>query len=174
MFAASVAFAYAAWEAYIEDVAIEVTEFMADDIDAEHVPATAQKAIDDPKTKPSAWELLVHPGWRRLWVKRVRLAAKGDETQNLYGLNTARESQVRGLFELVGLDPFRATQKDELAALDLLVTERGTVVHTATTPDDFKKGNAKKHRDLVLALADAVDETLRTQAHALTGKYPWT
>lgn len=173
MYAASVAFAYAAWEAYIEDVAIEAVRHLATEIDPANMPVTARDAIHNLKPSPTAWTLTVHPGWRALWRDEVETRAKGDETKGSFGVNTAREAQVRTLFNIVGLDPFASVKKADLATLEDLVSARGSVVHAATTPEDFKKSKAKSYRDLVVRLTEAVDDTLCGQIMTLTSKAPW-
>lgn len=168
MFVASVALTYAAWEAYVEDVAIEVTEHLAGVIKAEVLPDSARQAIE--AKKPSTWDLAVHPGWQTLWKNLVREIAHGDASSETYGMNTANEGQTKKLFLAVGLDPFRDVTREDLDALKELVSARGTVVHTATAPETFKKATAKGYRELVDKLVTAVDSAVWDQAKALEKK----
>jgi hypothetical protein len=171
MFVASVALAYAAWEAYVEDVAVEVSSFLADHADAAMVPSSVRLEIE--KQSPTAWELTVHPGWKELWKARVQAQAKGDPDAGKFGMNTARIKQVIILFKSVGLDFVSVIDPRDRSALEELVTARGAVVHSANTPVDFNKGVAKGYRDLVERVTKAVDESLRLQAEDLVGKSPW-
>lgn len=171
MFVASVALTYAAWECYIEDVAIEVVTVLADEVDSSKVPDSVRSALE--KTKPSTWQLIVHPGWRELWKALVKAAAKGDEESATFGMNTARIHQIIRFYELVGLDPLQVLTKDEKSRLEALVTARSAVVHTATAPTDFKKAKATEYRELVDTVAAKVDEGLRAGAASLTGTSPW-
>lgn len=171
MFVASVALSYGAWEAYVEDVAIEVTRFLAEKVDPSNVPNSARVSIES--GKPTAWELAVSPGWRHLWVSGVSRSAKGDEAANVFGMNTAGTRQIVRLSEAVGLDLLEGVTKGDREAIDELVIARGKVVHTATPPDDFNKAKAREYRDLVLRVSGAVDSNLRSQCHSLTGEYPW-
>ncbi|MCS5507134.1 hypothetical protein [Curtobacterium flaccumfaciens] len=171
MFVASVALTYAAWEAYVEDVAIEATEFLAGAVAEDRVPESARRAIEG--EKPSAWQLTVHPGWRTLWVQGVRALAKGDADAGRFGMNTARVRQITTLFLPVGLDFIGAIEKTDRSALEKLVTARGSVVHSASTPSSFNKAAAKGYRDLVTRMADAADEHIRAQVEELTTKSPW-
>ncbi|UXZ57970.1 hypothetical protein [Curtobacterium sp. Arg-1] len=171
MFVASVALTYAAWEAYVEDVAIEATEFLANHTAVDRVPETARMAIED--GKPTAWQLTVHPGWRALWVGGVRALAKGDADTGRFGMNTARVKQITTLFLPVGLDFISAIEKADRSALEKLVSARGSVVHSASAPDSFNKGAAKGYRDLVARMASAADEHLRQQVEQLTAASPW-
>lgn len=171
MFVASVALTYAAWESYVEDVAVEVTEILARSIDESAVPAEVRKSIEE--TKPTTWELAVHPGWRELWVRNVKSRAKGEPDSNKFGMNTARVRQIILLFEPVGLDFVGILAADDKRLLEKLVTDRGEVVHSASTPDRFNKSTAQGYRDLVERMAVAADEHLRAQAEKALGGSPW-
>lgn len=171
MFVASVALTYAAWEAYVEDVAIEATEALAHATAEDRVPDSAREAIE--KGKPTAWQLTVHPGWRSLWLQGVKTLAKGDAEAGRFGMNTARIKQITTLFLPVGLDFVGAIVKDDRSALEKLVTARGLVVHSASAPESFNKAAAKGYRDLVARMASAADEHLRRQVEELTGTTPW-
>jgi hypothetical protein len=165
MFVASVALTYAAWETFVEDSAVEVTEHLAGMIRPEVLPQSAREAIEG--TKPTTWELAVHPGWQALWVARVRTLARGDVDSATYGMNTANEAQTRKLFQVVGLDPFRTVAKADLIDLEALVRARGEVVHTASAPESFKKATAKGYRDLADRLVHAVDASLWKDVDAI-------
>lgn len=171
MFVASVALSYAAWEAYVEDVAIECTESLANTTADDRVPDSAREAIE--KGKPSAWQLTVHPGWRALWVQGVKAMAKGDADAGRFGMNTARVKQIATLFLPVGLDFVGAIDEPDRSALEELVSARGAVVHSASAPESFNKAAAKGYRDLVARMASAADEHLRQQIEKLTGTTPW-
>lgn len=99
MFVASVALTYAVWEAYVEDAAVEVSSFLADNIDPGRVPASARSAIES--VSSSAWELTVHPGWREIWKSRVMALAKGDPSGDQFGMNTAGTKQIELLYSAV-------------------------------------------------------------------------
>lgn len=172
MFVASVALTYAAWEAFVEDIAVELSEFLADNVSEAMVPEDVRKAIED--VKPTPWELTIHPGWRELWKARVRARAKGDANASEYGMNSARVKQIILLFRTVGVDFFRDISQADKDMLEKLVTARGGVVHSASAPEDFKKSVAKGYRDLVEAMAVKATASLREQATTLVGTAPWS
>jgi hypothetical protein len=177
MFVASVALTYAAWEAYVEDLAVEATQHLSESIDAADVPESSRQAIESRKSNP--WDLFVHPGWRAIWRDAVLVKAKGEQSKDPksrdeFGMNTAREKQIRTLFRAVGIDFMDKVSADDRAALEDLVTARGEVVHAASAPAAFKKSKAKAYRDLVERMALVADEELRQQITALTGKEPWS
>jgi hypothetical protein len=68
LFVASVALSYAMWENYVEDVAIEVTTFLSEELPPALVPDEVRDAIT--KAHPNPWDIAVHPGWRALWWER--------------------------------------------------------------------------------------------------------
>lgn len=176
MFVASVALTYAAWEAYVEDLAIEATRHLSGGVAAAHVPESSRQAIENRKS--TQWELFVHPGWRAIWLDAVVAKAKGEQSKDPksrdeFGMNTAREKQIRTLFRAVGIDFMDRVSLADRAALEDLVTARGEVVHAASAPAAFKKSKAKEYRDLVERMALIADEELRVQIGALIGKDPW-
>ncbi len=168
LFLSATAMAYAVWENYVEQVAIEAAAFLAAVVEPDKVPTGVQTEL----AKRNAWQLTVHPGWRAIWVEMVTLRAVGSDDPSHYGMNTAGLKQVTGLFELVGTEAF----KDVAAAdrLEQLVRDRGTIVHTAQAPDAaFKKADATGWRDYVHDLYEAFDQSVRHQLSELAGEAPW-
>jgi hypothetical protein len=171
LFVASIALSYAVWENFAEDLAMEAVTFLAQEIDPADVPDAAKTFIEQGTTP---WELAVHPGWRELWVSRVRGRSKGrDDRDEDFGLLTANVKKVRGLFAHMGLDPFADIEADRLVALDDLVSLRGTIVHTGRPPADFVKSDATGSRDLVKDLAEEADKAVASQIESLTKSKPW-
>jgi hypothetical protein len=172
LFVASVALSYAVWENYVEEVAIEVTTFLSKTIAEASVPSSVRDWIM--KSHPTAWDLVVHPGWRELWVQMVRARAKGEPGKELdFGMLTANAKNVGGLFDRVGVQPFCDVTDDELAELDRLVEQRGRIVHTGKAPDEFRKKNATDWRAFVEELSKKVDASIAREARTLIGKAPW-
>lgn len=172
MFVAAVVLTYAAWEGYIEDVAVEVTEHLANNTPPEDVPESTRKSIED--SGPSQWEYSVHPGWIGLWTRCVGLYAKGsDDDKPPFGMNTANVKNVIALFQRVGLDPWRDVSKEDKSGIEELVRLRGNVAHTGGTPDDFKKALAQDHLARVERVVSAIDASVEKQAKRLTGHEPW-
>jgi hypothetical protein len=172
LFVASVALSYAMWENYIEDVAIEVTGFLGDQLEPALVPAAVREWIT--KSHPNPWDIAVHPGWRALWRADVERLAKGEsDAEGEFGMNTANKRNVARLFERVGVDPFVEVSADDLERLDTLVRERGEIVHTGKAPKEFYKENATGWRGFVDEFAAKVDNACAAGASALVGKSAW-
>jgi hypothetical protein len=172
MFVAAVVLTYAAWEGYVEDLAVEVTRHLAKDTRPENVPATARKAIE--AMQPSQWEYSVHPGWRGLWTRCVTEYAKGTEGDNPpFGMNTANAKNTIALFQRVGVDVWGALEEADKSGIESLVRLRGEVAHTGGTPTNFKKGLAQEHLARVKRVVELIDQVAQLKTHALTGTHPW-
>lgn len=140
LFVASVALSYAVWENFVEDLLIKAVEFISANIVPSDVPETAKTFISRDATP---WDLAVDPGWRSLWVARIRERAKGREDgDRSFGLLTADVAGVRRLYENAGLDPFNGLDKPKRDELDGLVRVRGEIVHTGKAPASFVKADA--------------------------------
>jgi hypothetical protein len=177
LYLAAVAFSYAVWENFIEDLAIELTDRLAIAIDPARVPDAARKAIEK---NAQPWELAVHPGWRGLWVERVRGLAKGSDEPGQWGINSASKDQVDNLFKVVGIDPVperidapipRTQRKEPPAGVSLnadgtldvkralrgLIAVRGEAVHTAKTSNPLFKAEVFWWGDFVRGLYRATN-----------------
>lgn len=171
LFLSSTAMAYAVWENYVEQVAIELTEFIARNVPSDSVPEIPRQEL----SRRDAWEIAVYPGWRELWIDLVRNRAVGSESGTTdFGLNTANCAQVKKLFDLVGVVAFDGVPSEVLSRLDELVAARGTIVHTAQAPSKtFRKADAVGWRDFVGELYEAFDRSVAGQAESLVGSAPW-
>lgn len=157
LYMASVTFAYAVWENFVEELAVELVEKLAELLEPDQISRPQVREFIEKDATP--WELAVHPGWRMLWVDRVKKLAVGEEDGG-WGLNTANSRNTRRLFESVGINPFPDTYTDRL---DALVALRGEIVHTAATKQPIYKAEVRQHTDLVRALSTEVDEEARKQ-----------
>ena len=171
LFAATIVFIYGIWENYIEQLAIEVVSNLAPNIDPSKLP----EAVRNKLKNKNAWELLVHPGWRMLWLDTVTTAAIGDG--NNHGLNTAKSSSVKYLLSLAGIDTILDELPDSvsnaipehvkvddvttLKALDVFVELRGEIVHTGKAPSALRKHHVKKWKLFIEVLIEEIDASSR-------------
>jgi hypothetical protein len=175
LFAAAIAFAYGVWENYVEQLAIELTQTMAERLDPKKVPDRVRRLLE----KSTAWELAVAPGWRQLWVKKVEAKAVGDDEEK-FGLNTAKAGQVQDLLELAGVEGalanisaggvpehLRESVSSVADAVNQLVALRGQIVHTGSVPGSLRKGHVREWRDFVENLASALDSVCRKRCKEL-------
>lgn len=170
----AIALVYASWEAYIEQVAIEVVDFMATHLDPADVPVDARDALAE---KVDPWGM-AGDGWRHAWKDLIELEMLGDGSSS-FGLNNAKPGPVITKFKVVGLDPFlnvkwqkKSTQAVK-SSLNALVELRGQVVHTATAPKGAGLKRVRDDKDLVTRVVDLVDKSLGAQASKLVGHPPW-
>lgn len=188
LYLGAVAFTYAVWENYVEDLALEMADTIAPEIEPSKVPEAAKTMIT---AEATAWEMSVHPGWRGLWVNRVRVEAKGDESIGRWGLNTASVRNVSTLFRSIGLDPvpervsapmngnkplptpprMSVRSYDNTVHVDTvlkaLIDLRGEAVHTAQTKDKLLKNEVHWWRSFVITLYEATDQRALRQCEEL-------
>lgn len=167
---------YAAWEGYVEQLAISAVDWLAPRIGPAGVPQTVRQTLES--CGATAWDF-AGDGWRAVWTKAVRDHAVGDGTAT-FGLNTAGPGQVIRLFEeYVGYDPLagvswqNANSDTVRRRLVKLVRERGTIVHTAQAPQNYGIQRYRNHRAFVERLADLFDDRAKTQLAQLGGADPW-
>ena len=186
LFAAGGVFLYGVWENYIEQLAVELVKTIAEKIDPAKVPESVRKELE----RKSTWELVVSPGWRKLWVEMVKEKAfgKGD---GHFGLNTAKARQVQSLLAMVGienaleeisksivpkdlrsyLEDKNGNSKEVVTFLDELVELRGKIVHTGSVPDILRKRHVRGWRIFIKRLAKELDDRCVKQRETmLTGK----
>lgn len=170
------ALTYAAWEAYVEDLAIEVVAFLSKTIPVSKVDDEVRTKIAENVPK---WSL-AGSGWRKVWRDQVYVFARGTLGTKNFGMNTADAETVLKLFALVGVQPFRdvrwknATTSQVKDRLQSLVRDRGTVVHTAQLPTKYGLNNARRHREFVDRLLVKLDATVEAQVTKIAGgKAPW-
>jgi len=176
IFASAVVFSYGVWESYVEDLAIELTSKVSAAIEPENVPDNVKELLESAST----WELSVHPGWRELWVERVKVTAKG-EGEN-YGLNTANVKQVSKLLKIAGVDEIFKSLPEEIvpqhlsssgqaktvaAAINELVKLRSEIVHSGAVPRTLRKHHSREWRQFVEDLVTEVDSVCRKRCGAL-------
>ena len=174
IFAAAVVFSYGVWESYAEELAIELVPGLSKEVHPSRVPEYVQKFLEE----GSPWEMNVHPGWRTLWVQRVKVTAKGEGDK--YGLNTAKVKQVSSLLKAAGVnEPFKGLPATIVpphlsgqvasvgAAVDELVKLRGEIVHSGSVPTSLKKNDAREWRQFVENLATHLDQVCRQECAKL-------
>ncbi len=175
LFAASVVFLYGVWENYVEQLAIETAKSLSAAVSADKVPEAIKKELK----KKTAWELSVSPGWRDAWVEIVSAKAVGDESEEKYGINTARHGTVVFILQLAGVqDPFMqvsAPTPPHLApqvssvkdAIESLVKLRGEIVHTGQVPPALVKYHVTEWASFIEQLTKEIDASCRKQCKAL-------
>lgn len=163
LYMASVVFAYAVWENFVEQISIEVVTRLAD-------PAAGLRPeqLNRPQVRAlieegaSVWELAVYPGWKQLWINRVKQSAVGEDGRG-WGVNTANAKNTVKLFKGIGISPFPEGTAEQL---DALVALRGEIVHTGKTRQPIYKDEVSGWRKLVAKLCYAVDVDARLQCQA--------
>lgn len=157
LYLSSVSFAYAVWENFVEELAIELVTALGDALRPNQLNRPAVRDLIEKNA--SVWDLSVFPGWQQLWVTRVSELAKGTDDGG-WGLNTANYKNCRKLFEVVGIGPI---PKDCETRLNTLVALRGEIVHTASTTEPLYKKEVGEWKAFVTELVSTVDTDARAQ-----------
>lgn len=159
LYMASVTFAYAVWENFVEEIAMELVTSLAhstDGLQPEQLRPHVRELIED---RATPWELAVEPGWRQLWIRRIKEMAVGEDGGG-WGINAANFKNTKRLFKAVGINPLPDACKDRL---DALVDLRGEIAHTAKTKTPIYKAEVGEWSDFVADLCSEVDVTSRKQ-----------
>lgn len=158
---------YAAWEVYAEDSVVAAVETLTVEGTLKQLPDKLRGFIAGESRDP--W-VLAGDGWRAATLDAVTRRVRGDETSTgagKFGINTAGPGQLTSLHEdLFGerlLDNCRwqgmtATKvKKELATL---ITVRGAIAHTGTTPGSLNLAGTESWRAFVWTLGQKLDAQL--------------
>ncbi|MGP5269699.1 hypothetical protein ACTXK0_04710 [Corynebacterium variabile] len=179
LYISALTFAYAVWENYVEDLAVELVNVLSREIRPEKIPEKVYKGFTK---QADAWSLLYNPGWKALWVDRVETAARGSGKRN-YGMNTANKEQCDHLFSLIGIDPIpvnikvantgRVLKPGNIESkggsvevehlLSELILVRGEAVHTAKTTTVLKKREVLWWSNAIRTLYEETDRFARAQ-----------
>ena len=182
LYLGAVAFSYAVWENYVEDLAVEAAGWLAEEVEPSRLTGKVQRFISK---DASVWELAVHPGWRGLWVERIIALAKGDGKSGRWGLNTASLQNSSDLLMSAGVEPLPqrlgaparrpAPTRVDIGSdgtvdvdqcLRVLIEVRGQAVHTAQTADKLFKAEVLWWRDFVEALYTETNTRAEEQCRA--------
>ena len=167
----------ALWEAYVEDLAAGGLEFLIAKAKTHEVlPSTVRERIAQKLTTANAWKL-AGDGWR----EQCRHNLKEVLAKTTGSLNTPKTEQVDELFEKVlGMKSLSMKwhwagrpRASAVAAVDALVTLRGSIAHRVQAARAVRKRDVDEARELVLRCALASHNAVRLHIHTLTGEYPW-
>jgi hypothetical protein len=167
----------ACWEALVEDLASLALDFMIDNAkDYKAFPPSVLDRVGSKYSGPNAWTL-AGDGWKKaLRDSYTEILAK---TTGI--LNTPRAPQVDDLFQKsVGLKSVSAcwywkgrSKAKAIAALDDLVTLRGSIAHRVTSSKYVYKKDVSAAIKLASYLAAKTSNSVRTHVHSSIGKHPW-
>lgn len=161
-----VVLAYAAWEVYVEDGLIWAAEQMANATNFSRIPS-ATRAFVAQSVSSDPWRLAAD-GWRHELVDAVTRRVRGDDAnESSYGINTAGPRQISAIYdEIVGerlLNNCRwasFSNRKVKERLALLVTVRGSIVHTGRPPGALHLRGVRDWREFVERLGRKLDTEL--------------
>lgn len=167
----------ACWEAYVEDLASPALKFQIEN--AKDHTKISKQVLDRVGTKYSgvnAWAL-AGDGWRKaLQANLSEVLAKTTGA-----LNTPKSVQVDELFlKTLGVPKMSnnwtwrgRTITRAVAALDSLVTLRGSIAHRVQHSGSVRKRHVTDAIQLISMLSAKSSNTVRTHVHRQIGKDPW-
>ncbi len=167
----------ACWEAFIEDLAENaLSALIAGVTNPLAIPSEVRERIASKLSGPKSWSL-AGDGWKAACRNHLREVLERTVGQ----LNTPKTSQVNELFEKVlGHKNLSSdwkwrgrSAKGAQAALDVLVTLRGSIAHRLITTRSVKKIHVVDAQILLLKLAWRSHNAVNSGIRILIGDNPW-
>ena len=176
-----VVFIVAAWEAFIEDVAIQATDhLLRHATDPSTLPLPIRKAVakslSADKDELAVWKL-AGEGWKTIAVSyRDNVIRKEVDT-----FNTPKPDKIDSLYQKLldirhlsntwywkGISAANASRK-----LREFVELRGAIAHRGQLTESVKRVLVEDRRMFILRLAAKTSNVVRTSVRTQSGKYPW-
>lgn len=164
----------ACWEAYVEDICEEATDFVIDNVPAaEDLPRGLQESIATKlfnERNPLAVWTKIGTGWQSLAKQRVR-----ELTEALHHPNMAK---VKSLFNTtLGIRDIskewhwqRVSPKLARKKLKEFIKMRGDIAHRVQLEDTVKKSTCTAFLKYVNGIIKATDRAVNTQVETLAGR----
>jgi hypothetical protein len=167
----------ACWEAFVEDLAKNsLAAVIAVATDPLVIPTEVRDRIASKLQGQKAWQL-AGDGWKTACKNHLKEVLE----RTIGMLNTPKTAQVNELFEKVlghkNLSSDwkwrgRSVQAAQ-AALDALVTLRGSIAHRVKTAQSVKKSDVAEAQVLLLRLAGRSDNAINSAVNSLVADKPW-
>ena len=171
----------AAWEAFVEDLAIEGFDFLLNNASThDAIPSKVRGLVGEDLLKASdskdLWKL-ADMGWKSILKthkKKYHKRYAGD-------LNTPKYKQIDTLFEsLLGIRSVsrfwywqRQSADYSRTRLDKYITVRGQIAHRASTEESITKLYVKEYANFIYRLAVKTANRTSTHIHKLVEADPW-
>lgn len=137
-----VALCYAAWEVYVEEAMHGAVEHLLSNLAAQDLPSELRKWIASEYGKNDPWKF-AGDGWKTEARNLINLRLYGRDGQN--GFNSANAKAVKRLYgDVLGYEPLseiswkNMSNERVVEEVELLVYERGAIVHTGTSLSEEK------------------------------------
>ncbi|WP_405243823.1 HEPN domain-containing protein [Lentisalinibacter salinarum] len=166
----------AAWEAYVEDIALHAAEFLARNIgQPEHLPRNIQHAICEnlrESTGLKPWQI-AGEGWRNVYLDRVK--------KRVDHFNAPTSDNIRDLFHTgLGMKDVterwywtKAPRRNVVRRLDRLIDRRQDISHRVATAGPVNKKYVEHSIELIRKLSAVCSNHVRRHVEEITGDAPW-
>lgn len=172
-------FVSAVWEAYCEELLLEATDFVVDNVTSSNsLPPMLRRNVAK-SIKPKIQDN-IESAWRLAedWKSETKEYVK----EKIKQLNTASSSKVVELFrEMLGIQDVSSswrwqnmTPEQSRKSLDKYCDTRHRIAHGSSSGNTIKKADATAFLQLTEKLAEVTEAEVHVQVQKLTGKQiPW-
>lgn len=170
---AALLFLCSAWEVYIEQIALEGAEVIANRAKyPDDLPSPVKKRLSD-KVKNASHELepiRIASNWKTYYIESVK-----EQTEKI---NTPKQGIIQELFnKYLGIKGDELLKKiPKLKLVNGIVTSRGEIAHNVFAEDYLKADLVKEYYDIILELVKGIDIFLWDYLYDVVGtkkKRPW-
>lgn len=176
-----VLFVSAAWEAFVEDVAIQAIDHILKSAkDCRSIPLpirrAAAKDLEEDKNDLKVWDLAGN-GWKTV-VRKYR-----DQLirEQIATFNTPKPHNVDNLFKkLIGIEKVSITwywqgmsKTKAYSKLKEFIETRGAIAHRGNLPQSITKSYVEGHRKFIYRLAVKTSNIIRSEVKKHVGSFPW-
>lgn len=165
-------FLITAWEAYIEDVAIEVADHIAERCEKyNNLPHQLKSIISE--GVPRKWQLsdVADGGWRDIVSSNARTLTSGNKFNTPNRENT--DDLLKKVVGIPRISDYWAWQSFPVPRaaerLDESIGIRGEIVHTGRKPDGLNKRWLLTYGNNIEGLVEKTDAALLQHAYEVTG-----
>lgn len=176
-----VVFLAAAWEAFVEDVALQAVDHILNVAKGpKSIPLSIRKGtvkyVEGIKHDLKAWDL-AGKGWKKV----VREYRDGVLQQEIATFNTPKPHNVDSLFKrLLGVEKVSAewnwqgmSKGSASAKLRKFIETRGAIAHRGELPQSITKSYVEGHRRFINRLCVRTANVIRKHVKGQVGSYPW-
>lgn len=176
-----VIFLAAAWEAFIEDLAIQAIDHILTKAKSHTdtplpIRKAAAKALEEDKNELKVWDL-AGDGWKTV-VRNYRDQVIKEEIATF---NTPKPHNVDALLKkLLAIDKISSNwswpgmaASSSYAKLKAFVEMRGAIAHRGQLPASITKSYVRDHRKFINKIAVRTSNVVRTEVKKVAGSFPW-
>jgi len=176
-----VVFLAAAWEAFVEDVALQaINHILSVAKNPKAIPLSIRKGVaryvQDSKHDLKAWDL-AGEGWKEV----VREYKDDLLRQDIATFNTPKPHNVDNLFKkLLGVEQISAlwcwqgmSKTSASAKLRKFIETRGAIAHRGELLQSITKDYVEDHRKFINRLCVKTSNVIRDHIKTQVGSYPW-